>query len=80
MGWEGDDFEVDIDLGEIRKTESIGLDVLQLPASWIFLPSRIEFSVLKMAFNLLNKALTIQRTLMTSAKMGLYCWPVLLRV
>ncbi|MBK7031369.1 MAG: alkaline phosphatase family protein [Bacteroidales bacterium] len=43
MGWEGDDFEVDIDLGEIRKIESIGLDVLQLPASWIFLPSRIEF-------------------------------------
>jgi hypothetical protein len=43
MGFEGDDFEVTADLGEVKIVKTIGLDVLQLPASWIFLPSKIEF-------------------------------------
>jgi hypothetical protein len=45
MGFEGDDFEVTIDLGEEKAIPALGLDVLQLPASWIFLPQAVEFSV-----------------------------------
>jgi hypothetical protein len=43
MGWEGEDVEIEVDLGENRKIQTIGIDVLQLPASWIFLPASIEF-------------------------------------
>lgn len=43
MGWEGENVDIDVDLGEERKIQTIGVDVLQLPASWIFLPASIEF-------------------------------------
>jgi len=43
MGWEGTDFEALVDLGENRKIHSLGLEVLQQPASRIFLPSLVEF-------------------------------------
>jgi len=43
MGFEGDDFEVTVDLGELKTIKALGIDVLQLPASWIFIPSKLEF-------------------------------------
>jgi len=43
MGFEGNDFEVSADLGEIREIKTLGVDVLQLPESWIFLPEKVEF-------------------------------------
>jgi len=43
MGYEGDDFEVTIDLGEVKSLKTLGIDVLQLPVSWIFLPEKVEF-------------------------------------
>jgi hypothetical protein len=43
MGFEGNDFEVTADLGEIRKITTMGIDVLQLPQSWVFLPEKVEF-------------------------------------
>lgn len=56
MGYEGTDFEVTIDLGEVKPVKSIGIDVLQLPVSWIFLPEKVEFysSADGKTFNLLN--------------------------
>jgi len=45
MGFEGNDFEVTIDLGEIKPVTTMGVDVLQLPATWIFLPQAVEFYV-----------------------------------
>jgi hexosaminidase len=43
MGYEGNDFEVTVDLGEVKAVKSLGVDVLQLPVSWIFLPEKVEF-------------------------------------
>ena len=43
MGFEADNFEVTVDLGEKKSVKAMGLDVLQLPANLIFLPSKIEF-------------------------------------
>jgi hypothetical protein len=43
MGFEGDNFEVTVDLGEVKLVKALGLDVLQLPSNWIYLPSKIEF-------------------------------------
>lgn len=43
MGFEGDDFEVTADLGEEKTIKMIGLDVLQLPAAWVFLPQSVAF-------------------------------------
>jgi hypothetical protein len=43
MGYEGDDFEVTIDLGELKLVNNLGIDVLQLPENWIFLPEKVEF-------------------------------------
>lgn len=56
MGYEGNDFEVTVDLGEVKAVKSLGVDVLQLPASWIFLPEKVEFysSDDGKTFNLLN--------------------------
>ena len=45
MGFEGGDFEVTFDLGEVKPVKAMGIDVLQLPVSWIFLPSAVEFYV-----------------------------------
>jgi hypothetical protein len=56
MGFEGTDFEVNVDLGDVKTVKSLGLDVLQLPASWIFLPEKVEFfaSADGKLYNLLN--------------------------
>jgi len=56
MGYEGSDFEVTIDLGELKPINTLGLYVLQLPVSWIFLPESVEFysSDDGKTFNLLN--------------------------
>lgn len=43
MGFEGGDFEVTVDLGEVKPISAMGIDVLQLNESWIFLPSAVEF-------------------------------------
>ncbi len=43
MGYEGNDFEVTIDLGETKPIKTLGLDVLQQPDYWIFLPLSVEF-------------------------------------
>ena len=56
MGYEGNDFEVTVDLGEVKPITMLGIDVLQLPVSWIFLPEKVEFysSVDGKTFTLLN--------------------------
>jgi hexosaminidase len=56
MGYEGNDFEVTVDLGEVKSITMLGIDVLQLPVSWIFLPEKVEFysSVDGKTFTLLN--------------------------
>ncbi len=43
MGFEGSDFDVAVDLGEVKEVKVLGLDVLQLPANRMFLPSAVEF-------------------------------------
>lgn len=43
MGWEGDNVSITVDFGETKEISSIGLDVLQLPATWIFLPALSDF-------------------------------------
>lgn len=43
MGFEGTDFEVTVDLGIVKPVAALGIDVLQLPDSWIFIPSAVEF-------------------------------------
>ncbi len=45
MGFEGKDFEITVDLGEVKAINALGLDVLLLPESGILLPSAIEFYV-----------------------------------
>ncbi|MFZ4549627.1 MAG: chitobiase/beta-hexosaminidase C-terminal domain-containing protein, partial [Bacteroidales bacterium] len=43
MGFEGDDFEVTVDRGEVKPLNTLGIYVLQLPVSWIFLPTAVEY-------------------------------------
>jgi len=45
MGFEGDNFEVTVDLGEVKPVKALGIDVLQLPDSWIYLPISVEFYI-----------------------------------
>lgn len=45
MGFEGNDFDLSADLGEVKPISELGVYVLQLPASWIFLPQLVEFQV-----------------------------------
>ena len=45
MGWQGNDFEATVDLGVKKEIHRIGLDVMQLPASAMYLPTLIEYSV-----------------------------------
>lgn len=45
MGFEGNDFEITVDLGEVKAINALGLDVLLLPESGILLPTSIEFYV-----------------------------------
>lgn len=43
MGFEGNYFEVTIDLGEVKQVKTLAIDVLQLPSACISLPTSIEF-------------------------------------
>jgi len=43
MGFEGNDFEVTIDLGEVKPVKALALDVLQIPSECIYIPSAVEF-------------------------------------
>jgi len=45
QAFQGDDFEVLIDLGETREFNKISVNFLQKQRSWIFLPSRISCAV-----------------------------------
>ncbi len=45
LGFEEDDLEATIDLGERRTVRSVGVDCLQSQVSWIFLPPRVDFAV-----------------------------------
>jgi len=45
LGFEGDNFEVTVDMGEVKPVKALGIDVLQLPANLVFLPSSVEFYV-----------------------------------
>jgi hypothetical protein len=43
LGFEGNNFEVTLDLGEVKPVKALGIDVLKLPSSQVFLPSSVEF-------------------------------------
>lgn len=43
LGFEGTDFEAVVDFGKKRDLSRVGLEVLQQPGNWIFLPSLVEF-------------------------------------
>jgi len=45
QGFQGDDLEAVIDMGEEVTVKNIGLQCLQSSASWIFLPATVEFSL-----------------------------------
>jgi len=45
MGFEGDNFEVTVDLGEVKPVKALGIDVLKLQINLIFLPSAVEFYI-----------------------------------
>ena len=45
MGFDGNDFEITVDLGEIKTINALGLDMLLFSESGILLPSAIEFFV-----------------------------------
>ncbi|MDO9257143.1 MAG: alkaline phosphatase family protein [Bacteroidales bacterium] len=45
MGFESADFEVTVDLGEVKPVNAMGIDVLQFPANSILIPAAIEFYV-----------------------------------
>jgi arylsulfatase len=45
MGWQGEDLEAVIDLGERRDVRLVGVDCLQAQGPWIFLPRRVEIEV-----------------------------------
>jgi hypothetical protein len=42
MGWQGQDAEILIDLQELKKLSTVGVNVMQNQGAWIFLPSSIE--------------------------------------
>ena len=44
MGYEGGDFEVTVDLGEVKPMKTMGIYVLQMPSESIFLPAAVEYS------------------------------------
>lgn len=45
MGFEGDNFEITVDLGEVKPISFMGLDLLHVPADCIILPSTVEFYI-----------------------------------
>jgi len=56
MGFEGSDFEVTVDLGEVKPVNAMGIDILQFPENSILIPAAIEFYVSNdgITFTLLN--------------------------
>jgi hypothetical protein len=44
QGFEGEDMEVVVDLGEIKTVKKVSADFLQFIFSWIFLPEQVEVS------------------------------------
>ena len=45
LGWEGNDMEVVLDLGENTRTKKIELSFLQNQNAWVFLPKQVEIHV-----------------------------------
>jgi len=45
LGFEGEDMEVVLDLGEITTIKKVSADFLQVILSWVFLPQQIEVSI-----------------------------------
>ncbi len=45
QGWDGNDMEVILDLGEIQKTRKITVGFFQNQSSWIFLPKQVMISM-----------------------------------
>jgi len=45
MGWQGEDLEAVVDLGDSRDVRSVGVDCLRAQGPWIFLPRRVEVEV-----------------------------------
>jgi len=45
LGYEGTDFEAVVDFGKKRDFSRLGLEVLQQPGNWIFLPALVEYSI-----------------------------------
>jgi hypothetical protein len=45
MGFEGTNFEVIVDLGEVKQVNTMGLDVLKFPENSILVPDTVEFYV-----------------------------------
>jgi len=43
MGFEGTDFEVTVDLGEVKQVNAMGIDVLKFPENSILIPGAVEF-------------------------------------
>jgi len=56
MGFEGGDFEVTIDMGEVKQVNAMGIDVLQFPANSILVPQAVKFYVSNdgITYNLLS--------------------------
>ena len=45
LGFEGNDFEAVVDMGEIKSIKNISVSFLENQLSWIFLPEQVEFLV-----------------------------------
>jgi hypothetical protein len=56
MGFEGGDFEVTFDMGEVKQVNAMGLDVLLFPANSILVPQAVKFYVSNdgITYNLLS--------------------------
>ena len=44
-GWDGDDMEVTLDLGEAKQLKKVSLNFLNRPSAWIFLPDYVTLAV-----------------------------------
>jgi len=51
QGFEYDNLDVVVDLGQIREIRQAGLGTIQFLASWIFLPDEVEFRISKDGIN-----------------------------
>lgn len=45
LGWEGEDFTLDLDLGEVKPVDTIQISTLYDPKSWIFHPRKVVCKV-----------------------------------